>query len=287
MVQKVGNNDRNGNAYQATDEDLIVVEEALQYVWRAELEYIFADRTTLLHTLVVSFDAYNLYVWKWETNAYNLYRFEHSLSFGDIKLSGWCCGEYIRGINEYIPREWLDEPHQAPFISGVLLHHFVCFGKEKGKKHETYPYQTRESYLATILHEFGHAYYNSKKVIGFRNHAYNVRVIEASKRFFSGELLTDDDLDHLPLSLPVDRKLTEIFAFCVEYAAAEMFFQHHKRQLDQFYAGRAERLLVSESTRNLYWDLSPLEFPHDCAAVLGSLVMKKFGDDWTNVLLSF
>lgn len=286
MSQEILNEDSKGKNYQATEEDLIAVEEALQYLWKPELDYIFADRATLLNTLVVSFDATRVYIWKQEAEDYKLYSFSHSFSFDGIKLSGWCCGAYIKGINEYIPQEWLDEPHQAPFISGVLLHHFIGSGKEKGKKYENYPYQTRESYLATLLHEFGHAYYNRKKTVGFRNRTYNVKVMEASQKIFSGELL-DSDLDQFTLSFPINRNLTEIFAFCVEYAAAELFFQNHKRELDKFYAKRAERLLAIEYTRNPYWELSPLEFPHDCAAVFGSLVMKKFGNDWTNALLFF
>lgn len=142
--------------YTATKRDLETVKEALTFILRPELRFIFSDLSRIIKTLTISYDSKFIYIWS--LDPIKLTKISHNLEIPDKWQMGWWANIISRELKKYLPNKI-----GIPMISGGLLTPFIAL--QKAKNISDNPYITRESYLATIVHEFGHVYFegNNKK----------------------------------------------------------------------------------------------------------------------------
>ena len=144
--------------YIASKEDLAAVEEGIKYVWHQKLGFIFEEKPKIKNTAVISYDSQYIYIWQGTKFAKIPYKLKIPKKFH----SYWRAGLEPHTIEKYLPSSITDKTRfELPIISGGLLMPFIELQKQKGRLNN--PYVTRESYLATIIHEFAHIYYNQYK----------------------------------------------------------------------------------------------------------------------------
>ena len=252
--------------YIATKEDLRAVEEALELTIHPKMKFVFSGLSKIIKTLVVSYDS--KYVYVWNLNPIKLTKISHNLTILDKWQSGWWAGIVSKEMKKYLPKN-----HTNQIISGGLLTPFIALQKQKNIMNN--PYVSKDSYYATIIHEFGHIYWNSYKLWWYSNKKKNLRYLENPK----GELA-------IRLLSPI--YLGEIFAFCTEYYASEHLWKNHKRKLDPFMKNRLSILTVQENGKNLDREdsvIQPNNSPHDFAFIMGKIFLNKYPDNWPVMLI--
>lgn len=265
------------NNYIATENDLNTIEDAIRFVWQPQLTFIFKDKTKIKQTIVISYDSKNIYLWINQ----KLNKIPHGLTFEKNLHSWWRAGLHTEDIRDYLPKELKNKSQfEKPIISGGLLRPFIEL--QKAKKRNVNPYVTRESYLATIIHEFGHAYYSQHKLWWFSSKKENLTYISYAIKAFEGR-----KIKKIALRSPNFIGENEIFAFCAEYCASRLFFINHKLNLDKFYSKRLHKLFRFEKNKNLNKENSVLDNApyHDTSAILGILLIIYFPKSWPNKLL--
>ena len=251
--------------YVATKKDLEAVEEGLRFVEREELNFIFKDRSLIEKVAIVSYDSKFVYLW----SGTDLDRIPHSLKIRDADQMAWSAGLRIRDIKKLLP------PKVANFAtpSGGLLTPFL--GLQQGLERPLNPYVTRESYLATLVHEFAHIYYNQYP--RERKEA-ELKLLYTALELFQGKDFDLEDVSLKPYFLP---EAGEIFAFCTEYAAAALFWPTHKENLDKE-SIKMVRDLLDGKLKHFIED-----YPHKYAAVVGKIILTKYPKDWPRRVLEF
>jgi hypothetical protein len=136
--------------YLATQKDLKTVEDGLRFVMHPKMRFVFKDKSKIVNTAVISYDSKFIYIWKINP-VKSAFKIPHSLNILDEWQSGWRVGIISEKILKYLPVK------NKKMISGGLLTPFVSL--QKAKTVVKNPYITKESYLATIVHEFGHIYF--------------------------------------------------------------------------------------------------------------------------------
>lgn len=273
----------------ATEKDLNAIDEALRFVWHPKLDFVFKDRSRISKTLVISYDSKFVYIWEpvsedgWGN--YKLHKIPHKLRIKNEWQGGWWAGLVDKSINKFLPDSF--EPNNRftlPLISGGLLKPFVEF--QKNKKLKLNPYLTKESYLATIIHEFGHVYWNSFKMWWPSEDSINLRNLKIAKKLYSN---LRPDIEKYSLTFPASPVFGEVFAFCAEYHASELFWKNHKRNVDSFIKNHLNTLIILEKKKNLEKEdsvIEPSRYPHDFAFVFGKIFLKKYPHSWPAILTS-
>lgn len=175
--------------------DLSIIDEAIQIVWNTKFHYIFKDKGLINNTLLVSYGDLYIYLWSKNDNInleklyknesnFNVYRLSHSLTLTDTDKLGWSASIANDLIARLLPQEFRKNNFKIPKASGSLYHDFINTQlKLKGKRNN--PYITRESYLATIVHEFGHIYYNQHKNWWYSNIKENIDMLSKALNSYS------------------------------------------------------------------------------------------------------
>ncbi|MBI4036645.1 hypothetical protein HY386_02085 [Candidatus Daviesbacteria bacterium] len=284
--------------YKATKQDLLVIEEGINFVWNPKLKFIFADKSKIEKTVVViSYDSQFIYIWSPKgingldtlecgLEQYHLYKIPHKSKIKDEWQSGWCAGLLDRKIEKYLPKSIKQKTiFEVPRISGGLLTPFIELQKKRRKDN---PYITRESYLATIVHEFGHVYWHQHKLWYYSNKKENLLLLRISKRLYTKGGKLPKVLIRFPIFEGMEG-MSELFAFCAEYQASLIFWPTHKRNLDIFTANRIEYLLKLEEVKNLDQEdsvLEPSKYPHDFAFVFSKIILTLYPKTWPQVLIA-
>lgn len=270
--------------YHATPKDLETIKEALTYVEKPELNFIFKDKNKIKKTLIVSYDAKNIYVWADEKGKYKLHQISHKLKVQDKDQWGWRVGLRPFEITKYLPKKWQSDLFSLPKISGGLLKPFVELQKTRNSNNN--PYISKESYLATIIHEFGHVYFNQQNQHWNSNKKQNLNCLaKALKLYLSENSLLNPIMNKI--NIPCYYGLSELFAFCTDYTAATIFWPQHKKDIDKSNISRLNDLLATEKKRNLNRQDSTLdENPHDFALVIGKLLLTKYPGNWPEKLIN-
>lgn len=263
--------------YIASKEDLEAVEEGIEYVWHPKLDFIFKDKSKINKTAVISYDSRYIYLWK----KGKFTKIPHKLKINKKFYSYWRAGLEPREIEKYLPNSIKKKTRfEVPIISGGLLKPFIELQKQK--KRPNNPYVTRESYLATIVHEFGHVYWNQHKLWWYSNKKENLSYLNYALKVFKGDMIKKT-----PLKVPSPVGLGEVFAFCTEYFVSKLFFPKHKSNLDKFYSSWIKKLIESEQDKNLDKEDSVLDTQpyHDLAAVFGILLLNCYPKTWSEKIL--
>lgn len=277
--------------YNATNEDFAAIKEGIKTVWHPKLNFVFKNKKFIKKVIIVSYDSKNLYLWsptkfpkfapfKSNLKQYFAYQFPHQLKISDYYQYGWRAGLQ--------PEEllWLlfskmksDDYYSTSFVSGGLITPFVALQK-KMKERKNNPYTTYESYLGTIAHEFGHAYWNQKMFASYKKEDTRKILISAEacyKETLKGRQI---NLLKLKIPLPLDYNISEIFAFCTEYQAANLFWPTHKKAVDQNSSSTIKDLLKTGKVNTIFLST------HYFAAIFGKLIFSAYPHHWPIKLLS-
>ena len=169
--------------YKATKKDLEAIEEGIRTVWRKELDFIFKNKKVFDRTSIISFDSQFIYLWskhkfsglKRESTSLPEYYFSkipHQLSFTDDDYAGWRASIFRNDFYRLLPKLFITKSQFAyPVISGGLLAPFTEIHQERPDPLDAY--NTRESFLATIVHEFGHIYWDQYRLWWYSNKKEN------------------------------------------------------------------------------------------------------------------
>lgn len=225
--------------YSATAGDFEAIEEALNFVFDPALHHIFKNRKYLKKISVISFDNKFLYIWSFKKIKNSkpwkklpqkcfMYRIYHNIEITKTDRSGWKAGVWPELIYEYLPKELLGNDFDYPKISGSLLGDFLNNQKKIYGETDN-PYAIKEGYLATIVHEYGHLYYQLHKNWWFSNKKYNLDLLKSSLFLY----VNKKTRVRPDLCIPSPFFFSEIFAFCCEYEAGRLFLAEFKKMLDR------------------------------------------------------
>ena len=260
--------------YLATKKDFEAVEQGIDFVWRKELDFIFKDRSLIKEATVISCDSKFIYLWskflltileqiKCNLKDYYAYRIPHSFKIHDKEQQGWRAG-----VEEKVWNVLPKKIKKFPTLSGGLLTPFIKI--QKKKKWPLNPYTTYESYLATIVHEFGHIYYNQYRNKKAKNSKLLNTALNLCQRKKVG--LNINLYSFLPHA-------TEVFAFCVDYTAASIFWPSHKKDIEKNNIKWINEIINKKDNIRIEWD------SHAFAAVAGKIILTKYPQDWPDRIL--
>jgi len=137
-------------------------------------------------------------------------------------------------------------------------------------------YTTYESYLATLVHEFGHIYYNSQP-LSVPNKRANLEYLKTAVNLFQEKTVEKFPEIKTYRSFAFEA-WTEVFAFCTEYYAASLFWPKFKKALDNYWKVNLTKLTQNPS-------LLTSRTPHYLAATIGKILMSKHPSDWPQKIL--
>jgi hypothetical protein len=262
------------NNYTAHKKDLEAVEEALGFVLHPKMRFVFSDTSRIEETSTISYD--HKYIYMWSLNPTKLTKIPHNLTVPDKWQRGWWAGVVSKQIERYLPNKI-----KNPIISGGLLTPFIVLQKTKNILDN--PYTTKESYFATIIHEFGHIYWNSYKLWWPSNKEKNINLLEQAKKSYTNRATNGK----FNIEYPSPIYISEVFAHCTEYYASEIFWPKHKNNFDRFAISQINTMITAEEDKNLNTEnsvLEPTQNQHNYSIVVGKLLTTKYPKDWPSLL---
>ncbi len=272
--------------YKATQEDFAAIEEGIKTVWHPKLNFVFKNKKLTEKVIVVSYDCENIYLWsqtkfpklkpfKCSLKQYFAYQISHQLKISDEYQLGWRAGlQPSELIWLFFSKMKTDDYESTSFVSGGLITPFITLQK-KMKDRKNNPYTTYESYLATIVHEFGHAYWNQKMFASYKKQDVRKILVRAEECYKGQQII----LSKLKIPLPPDYNISEIFAFCTEYQAATLFWPNHKKAIDQDSFSRIKSFLKTGKVNTIFLSA------HYFAAIFGKLIFSAYPHRWPIKLL--
>lgn len=277
--------------YKANEKDLKIIEESIKIVYSPKLNYIFKDKKILDKVYIISFDSEFIYIWArkkihgikpspYKSKNYFFHKINHNLYIKEFDRLGWKAGIWLNEINSLLPLELRKNDFEAPKICGSLLGDFISNQKKiKGEKNN--PYITKESYLATIIHEFGHVYYQSHKNWWFSDKKTNLELLKKALLSYEGERVS------AKIEIPQPYLLSEVFAFCCEYQISKLFFAKHEKNLNAYAIEIIKNNIKSEKEKNLDQEDSVLsdKYSHEAALILGKILIDKYSKTWPQKIL--
>jgi hypothetical protein len=263
----------------ANKDDIAAIEEALQIIYKPDLNFIFKDKSKIDKVVVVTLDSDCVYYWKNINNNFKLHKTKINSELPDISHHWWACGPFAKGLQKLLPNDILDPEGSSIFISGGLLTPLL---KEQQEKKPNNPYTFKEGYLATIVHEFGHAYFNQFKSSNYLKRKNNLELIKYTRDLYANNKLTDiPKLDFI--TSPI---WSEVFAFCTDYSVSKIFWKKHFDRICRENFETLNKIREEEINRDVYWEFSPIDRPHIAALVMGPILCENYSTDWPNILLS-
>jgi len=281
--------------YLASFQDLKAVENGLLFAWNKKFYPTFSNKRLIEKIPIISFDSKFLYVWSKQKfsgfkqeitdfNQYHLFKIPHSIHLIDSDYSYWVAAIPKKEFYKYLPKFFTIKSQQiSPRICGSPLTPFIKI-HQKMKETKEYPYDaytTKESYLATIVHEFAHCYFEQQFSSWHGVKSYNLKLIQNAI-----ELYEKNKNSCLPkIQLPVSNSISELFAFCAEYSAAKILWPTHLKNIDYFVAEKLKQLIKKEKTKNLNLETSVIDEDSHCfASIAGKIIMHKYPYDWQSFI---
>lgn len=283
--------------YKATKEDIEAIEEGINIVFDPKLSFIFKDKSALEKFLLVSYDSEYIFCWSTEKiqnqlihnthipNKKNVsfYKLPHKLYISEQDRIGWHASIILTGLYDVFPKTLLDDV-TLPKMSGSLLGDFIITQKEtKGEKNN--PYVTKESFLATLIHEFGHAYYNQ---VSPSVKTRSLKFLHHAEQLFLGKTPKDLIAPYVPYipSSDLFYVFGEAYAICAELYASNLLFPKHHSYLSSFILKEIQKVLQEEySSKDPFLDLN--KNYHTVAAAIGKIFMHLYPSYWPEVIIQY
>lgn len=277
--------------YKASEKDFKIIEESIKLAYSLKLNYIFKDKKILDKVYIISFDSEFIYIWakkkihgikpsSSKSKNYFFYKINHNLYIKEFDRMGWRAGVWLNEINDFLPLALRKNDFETPKICGSLLGDFVSNQKKiRGEKNN--PYITEYSYIATIIHEFGHIYYQQHKNWWFSDKKTNLELLKKALLSYEGERVS------AKIEIPQPYLLSEVFAFCCEYQISKLFFTEHEKNLNAYAIEIIKNNIKSEKEKNLDQEDSVLsdKYSHEAALILGKVLIDKYSKTWPDKLL--
>ena len=272
--------------YRGTKEDFKAIEEGIRIVWDKKLDFIFRRRSDIKNVGLLSFDSNFFYLWvpfKFSRltpefcgfRNYWFYRVSHKLKIDDYDQMGWWANA-DKWIN-FLPKFLLNNK-KIILISGGLLTPFIKIHGKYLKEGYTDIYVSKESYLATIVHEFAHIYYNSQPPEIFIQNT-NLKYLKTAFSLYKKG--RREKLPKIKIHSGFAFELwTELFAFCAEYSASSTFWPSFRRNLDFYAQTTLKKLIKTPSFLNS-------RDPHTTSLVLGKILITKYPTTWPVRIFQF
>lgn len=278
-----------------SESDIKMFENSLNLIWSSKLKVVFQDRKLLAKILCLVFDKDFLYIFtkinlklkgilavRNSDLGYKLYIIPHRVTLKNKDVVGWQTGIKKIEFLDYFPKRFITTSQLIwPRISGPTASLFLKIQAKIQKRWRPLnPYTTSESYVATIIHEFGHAYFGSKYKAWHGEKLENLKTLRAALALFEEKKV---HVAELPINIPLCPVISETFAFCCEYFAAEMFWPEHKNNIDQEMVHILPSLIEYENKTDLNFLNSVLdsrEFLHYNAVIFSKLLLNKYGLNW-------
>lgn len=279
--------------YIASKQDFKAIEEGIKVVWLPAMNFVFKKKSLIKNVLPVSFDSRFFYIWSpFKVNSsqsmackfdeYQMHKVPHNLKITESNQVGWCAN--ANKWKSYLPKA-LAKNSKFILISGGLMAPFTKIQQECVSEKYSNPYTTYESYLATIVHEFAHIYYNQHRLWWYSDEKENITYLETALKLFRNQEIS---LNRIKIKIPIPQLWSEVFAFCSEYWASRLFWPKHTKNLDQMNLKLIEKALIKEGKKNLDRQNSIFcdqDSSHLAAAVFGKIILQKYPNSWPQVLL--
>ena len=276
--------------YKATKRDFEAIEEGIKIVLCPELDFIFNRKNLLKNIVIVSYDSSFIYLWTevslpllsrlpCRLSDFYAYKIPHKIKLKDEWQIGWRACSVPEPLDELLPKEFNTSQFNIHKINGGLLTPFIELQKKNNIKDN--PHVTRESFLATIVHEFGHIYWIQHKLWWYSYKKENICFLQTAKKLYEGKKIKKT------IYFPMDPGISELYAFLAEYTASEIFWKSHKRNLDIFIKKQLERLIKEEQAKDLDHEdsvIAPTRSPHDFAFVFGKIILSRHPKKWPQIL---
>lgn len=282
--------------YKATENDFQAIEEGVKTVWRPEMNFVFKKKSLIEKVVVVSYDSEFLYLWtklkfpRLETipcriQKYQAYKIPHKIKLKNVWQLGWRASLPIGVFEKLLPSKLQKSNFEIPKISGGLLTPFIKLQKKAKSIKKPNPYITYESYLATVVHEFGHVYYNQHKLWWYSDKKQNITYLEIAKKLFENKRV---NLHQLKIEVPSPLLWSEVFAFCADYHATSLLWPKHKEDIDQMNLIIVKQAILKEKKKDLEKENSFFDEAkslHLAAAIFGKIIIARYPHEWPQKLL--
>lgn len=247
-------------------DDFELIEKALDLIWSKELDSIFDEKNLISEVNVVSFDSEYLYLWINKENGWEMSKIKHKIKFNEYDRKGWGAWSNPK-IVCYLPLslQWNYS------IIGSLPTVFI----DTQKEFKNSIYISKESFMATIIHEFAHIYCRSYWDKYRTNRENVVEFLEGKTKIGEVE--------------PPPSYMEEVFAFCVEYEVSKKMFPLHAANMDKSDKKYLKNVVKQEQRRGIkQQSVFDHEYgTHVIAMVLGRKLINNFPDSWENKILDF
>lgn len=281
--------------YKATKNDFQAIEEGIKTVWLPVMNFVFKNKKLISNVVVISYDSKFLYLWTkfkvpgveifpCQIKNYHAYKIPHQIRLQDEWQLGWKAGLSIAAFIKLFPKKLKNSNFKITKISGGLLTPFIELQKKK-KGIKFNPYTTHESYLATIVHEFGHVYYHQHKLWWYSNKKGNLTYIRTAIKLFEDKR---NDLNKIKIKIPYPPVWSEVFAFCTDYCAASFFWPKHEKDIDRMNLAILKRIIPREKEKDLGQEDSLFDgeqSSHMMAAIFGKIILTRYPHKWPQKLL--
>lgn len=270
--------------YKATKKDFDAIEKGIKTVWRKEMDFVFKKKSYIKDVAPVSFDSRFFYIWSsskfpefkstpYRFDNYQVYKTPHKLKITEYDQMGWCAN--AEKWKSFLSKP-LSEHKKAIYISGGFLTPFTKIHKKHISQGHLDIYSTYESYLATLVHEFGHIYYNSQP-LSTSNKRANLEYLKTALNLFKEKKIEKFPRIKLYRSFAFE-VWTEVFAFCTEYYAVSLFWPKFKKQLNDYWKTNLAKFVKNPS-------LLTSRTSHYLAATVGKILMSRYPQSWPEKIL--
>lgn len=275
--------------------DLKLIEQSLVYAFDKKLANVFINKNILKKILIITYDRNYLYIFttlplkianklKLElSNNYFVYKIAHRISFDEHDYGVWCAGIKNIKLLDYLPED-LKKTSQLvwPRISGPVASEFIKYHQQLKRESRIYdPYYTPESFMATIIHELGHAYFDNINQPWHGIKEENLDILQFAYSLYCGQKAEPLHIKNM-LSPPIIA--SEMFAFCCEYFASTLYWPTHLKLIDTELKKAIPIQIKEELRKDLNFQISVLDQdPHFISAIFGKIILTKYKSDWPKI----
>lgn len=251
--------------------DIALIYKAVEFIYNKRVNYIFDDKTRINNTKIAAYNHSTVFL----IDPLNKDVTEYSFKVPDKLMIGWQANIKAE-LYDALPKEiQYQSRFDHPIISGSLCTEFI--------KHQKFIegwYTTVESFLATILHEYAHIYYNSFKSYFYHNKQENISYLDRALKILKGE-----SKESLNMWVPEYRDLTEVFACCAETDASKIFWPDHYKTIMDMDTVKIKKAIEKEKTLNLDTQDSVLYNSHLFSTVMGTFLLNDYPKTWPQEML--